>query len=221
MSSNQRKRYMSYKSRYNLIQKVICKILLRFSQNLLTTSFLFCRQRKEKKQSSESISSDDNRSNSSNPLLLDFDCSSQIGEPISPHPPEWDVSSLTSNNTSDCEDFDDSVTISDESIVEMQMLEPTLYPLCQLTKTTSMKLIQSVRSRHSLTKAATEDILKLIQLHLPPQTSYPTSYSGICKELGTEKTWCTRVFYCAKCNTKLRNFVCNVCQCVYTEKQLI
>lgn len=93
--------------------------------------------------------------------------------------------------------------------------------LCEVSKTESIHIVLAMAAKHSLTKAATEDVLKLVKLHLPKDVSYPVSMHNLSKAVSIDRSWYSHVFYCVKCSSELNSsLVCNKCSVSYTQKEL-
>lgn len=91
-----------------------------------------------------------------------------------------------------------------------------LHPLCNITLSESLEAVATLASKHSLSNSAVEDILKLIKLHLPKTTQYPSAYYKYRKQLGNTKEFYELRFYCDSCKILLtENHSCPTCNSEY------
>lgn len=94
-----------------------------------------------------------------------------------------------------------------------------LHPLCPIKRDESLCEVLTLSLRHNLTKAATEDILKLLKKHLPPTISFPTNYNALLKSVEMEGGFLEKIYYCDGCHVELKEFNCAQCNTTFNEDE--
>ncbi|OXA47476.1 hypothetical protein Fcan01_17794 [Folsomia candida] len=80
-----------------------------------------------------------------------------------------------------------------------------IFPGAKLTTTESCMLILGFAIRHKLSKSAMSDLLTLINFHLPPGASIPSSMFLLNKMLGPDYTLAKKIPFCEKCQCIIEN----------------
>ncbi|XP_064460291.1 uncharacterized protein LOC135370470 [Ornithodoros turicata] len=122
---------------------------------------------------------------------------------------QW-PSASSSGETSDDESSDEEAPATNinkksacHGIEEKLELKEKLYDNAKLTRGESMLLIMAHALRHSSSKQATESLLRLVELHLPINTTMPISkyhfFNVFCKSADSV----TQYLYCPSCKCSL------------------
>ncbi|OXA39597.1 hypothetical protein Fcan01_25684 [Folsomia candida] len=80
-----------------------------------------------------------------------------------------------------------------------------IFPGAKLTTTESCMLILGFAIGHKLSKSAMSDLLTLINFHLPPGASIPSSMFLLNKMLGPDYTLAKKIPFCEKCQCIIEN----------------
>ncbi|CAG7785398.1 unnamed protein product, partial [Allacma fusca] len=162
------------------------------------------------------------RTNSFDLFDDDLDCVSITGDV--PGELEWDVSSVSSVGSRDnlvLSDSDEYCEISsDEDFDFVEQINDVLHADIQLSLAESLHLVLAFSRRANLSKKLTEDLLKLIKLHLPKSVTYPVTYFRFEKALGISQIKCENFAYCENQHV-ITNGRCNECDEAFDENMLI
>lgn len=100
-----------------------------------------------------------------------------------------------------------------------------LYPGSQLSLKESLLMIAAFSLHHSLSKEATEDLLHLVELHLPRETATVTTSFVLLKQFRSFRLMPSQHFYCPSCEEYIGKDVgnglkCFECNCTYSAEEL-
>jgi len=133
--------------------------------------------------------------------------------------------SHASDEDNPVDDRQGNITDDDEE-EPAEPAEPTdpLYPGCPISSREASTLIFAFAMRHSLTKAGTTELLKMLKLLLPEEANVPATKYLLEKALNVDvKSSVTKCVYCEKCHAsiKTQGDVCERCNSPIDESQLI
>lgn len=107
-------------------------------------------------------------------------------------------------------------------------LDELLYPGSKVTTAESLMMAMGYSLRHCSSKEAMEDLLKLLDAHLPEETEYPTSKYMFLKHFTGSGSSKMTHFYCSNCSgyigelcPSMGEICCKQCCMRHTEKTLL
>ncbi|KAL1469416.1 hypothetical protein MTO96_041057 [Rhipicephalus appendiculatus] len=100
-----------------------------------------------------------------------------------------------------------------------------LYPGSQLSLKESLLMIAAFSLRHKLSKEATEDLLHLVELHLPRDTATVKTSFVLLKQFRSFLLTPSQHFYCPSCREYIgkdlgNGLQCLECNCTYSTEEL-